>query len=141
MELKKMICEMCGSNDLIKKDGFYVCCYCGTKYSTQRTFEEQREIEEQKIPRKIIIKRNQSWVGVACKMICYINDVEICRLSENECFETELNKAKYTFKCRLTLGNPMSDIYTIDLNNNYVANVTATQKTWKPQVSITYQNR
>lgn len=28
-----MTCEMCGSTDLIKQDGFYVCQHCGTKYS------------------------------------------------------------------------------------------------------------
>lgn len=31
--MKKIVCEMCGSNDLIKKDNVYVCESCGTKYS------------------------------------------------------------------------------------------------------------
>ena len=31
---------MCGSTDIIKKDGFYVCNYCGTKY----TVEEAKKI-------------------------------------------------------------------------------------------------
>ena len=31
--MKKIACEMCGSNDLIKKDGVFVCEYCGMKYS------------------------------------------------------------------------------------------------------------
>ena len=30
--MKKIVCEMCGSNDLIKKDNVYVCESCGTKY-------------------------------------------------------------------------------------------------------------
>lgn len=28
-------CEMCGSNDLIKKDGVFVCQHCGCKYSLE----------------------------------------------------------------------------------------------------------
>ncbi len=33
--MKKIVCEMCGSNDLIKKDNVYVCESCGTKYSVE----------------------------------------------------------------------------------------------------------
>ncbi len=33
--MKALVCEMCGSHDLIKKDGVYVCESCGTKYSTE----------------------------------------------------------------------------------------------------------
>lgn len=33
-------CELCGSNQLIKKDGYYQCEYCGTKY----TLEEARKL-------------------------------------------------------------------------------------------------
>lgn len=31
----KIVCEMCGSNNLIKQDGEYVCQHCGTKYTTE----------------------------------------------------------------------------------------------------------
>lgn len=33
--MKKITCEICGSNDLIKKDNFFECQLCGTKYSTE----------------------------------------------------------------------------------------------------------
>jgi len=33
--MKKVTCEICGSNDLIKKDNFFECQLCGTKYSTE----------------------------------------------------------------------------------------------------------
>lgn len=33
--MQRLTCEMCGSNDIIKKDGFYVCESCGTKYSIE----------------------------------------------------------------------------------------------------------
>ena len=35
-----MICEICGSTDLVKQDGFFVCQSCGTKY----TVEEARKL-------------------------------------------------------------------------------------------------
>ena len=33
--MKPLVCEMCQSNDLIKQDGYFVCQYCGTKYSVE----------------------------------------------------------------------------------------------------------
>ena len=33
--MKALVCEMCGSNDIIKKEGLYVCQSCGTKYTTE----------------------------------------------------------------------------------------------------------
>ena len=33
--MKRIACEVCGSNDLIKRDGYFQCEYCGTKYSTE----------------------------------------------------------------------------------------------------------
>jgi len=38
--MKKIVCEMCNSTDLVKQDGLYVCQYCGTKYS----IEEARKL-------------------------------------------------------------------------------------------------
>ena len=33
--MKRLICEMCGSPDLIKQDGVFVCQSCGCKYSVE----------------------------------------------------------------------------------------------------------
>lgn len=33
--MKQLVCEMCGSNDLVKKEGVFVCQACGTKYSVE----------------------------------------------------------------------------------------------------------
>ena len=33
--MKQLICEMCGSKDLIKQDGVFVCQSCGCKYSVE----------------------------------------------------------------------------------------------------------
>lgn len=31
--MQPIICEICGSNDIVKQDGVFVCQHCGTKYS------------------------------------------------------------------------------------------------------------
>lgn len=33
--MKQLACEMCGSTELIKQDGFFICQTCGTKYSVE----------------------------------------------------------------------------------------------------------
>lgn len=33
--MNQLKCEMCGSTDLIKQDGYFVCQMCGTKYSVE----------------------------------------------------------------------------------------------------------
>lgn len=33
--MKQIVCEMCGSNNVLKQDGMFVCQDCGTKYSVE----------------------------------------------------------------------------------------------------------
>lgn len=33
--MKALMCEMCGSTEIVRKDGLYVCQACGTKYSIE----------------------------------------------------------------------------------------------------------
>ena len=33
--MKAFVCEMCGSQELVKQDGMYVCQHCGTKYAPE----------------------------------------------------------------------------------------------------------
>ena len=40
--MKELTCEMCGSTNVVKKDGLFVCQSCGTKYSP----EEAKKIME-----------------------------------------------------------------------------------------------
>jgi len=35
MKIKQLTCEMCGSKDLLKQEGVFVCQSCGTKYSVE----------------------------------------------------------------------------------------------------------
>jgi uncharacterized Zn finger protein (UPF0148 family) len=32
--MKAMVCEMCGGNEILKRDGVYVCQHCGTRFDT-----------------------------------------------------------------------------------------------------------
>ena len=34
-KMKQLVCEMCGSTELIKQDGVFVCQTCGCKYSVE----------------------------------------------------------------------------------------------------------
>ena len=43
--VKTIVCEMCGSNDVIKKDGLYVCQHCGTKYDPEEAKKLMVEIK------------------------------------------------------------------------------------------------
>lgn len=38
--MKALVCELCGSNDFSKENGYFVCQHCGTKYS----LEEARKL-------------------------------------------------------------------------------------------------
>ena len=31
--MQRLSCELCGSNDIVKQEGLYVCQHCGSKYS------------------------------------------------------------------------------------------------------------
>ena len=33
--MKQLACEMCGSTELVKDNGYFVCQKCGTKYSVE----------------------------------------------------------------------------------------------------------
>lgn len=55
--MNAMICEMCGSNDLIKQDGVFICQCCGTKYSVEeaRKMLGTVKIDKTEDTRKILI--------------------------------------------------------------------------------------
>ena len=43
--MKQIVCEMCGSTDLIKQDGVFVCQACGCKYSVEDAKKMMVEVE------------------------------------------------------------------------------------------------
>lgn len=42
--MKEIVCENCGARELDRKDGFYVCRYCGSKFRIEKE-EKTSEIE------------------------------------------------------------------------------------------------
>ena len=46
--MKQLTCEMCGSTDLMKQDGVFVCQSCGTKYSVEEAKKMMVEIDNSK---------------------------------------------------------------------------------------------
>ena len=43
--MKAMTCEICGSTDLVKEEGVFVCKACGTKYSVEEAKKLLKEVE------------------------------------------------------------------------------------------------
>lgn len=43
--MKQLTCEMCGSTDVVKQDGFFVCQTCGTKYSVEEARKMMIEVD------------------------------------------------------------------------------------------------
>lgn len=46
--MKAIVCEMCGSQELVKEEGLYVCQNCGTKYSAEDAKKMMVEIDNSK---------------------------------------------------------------------------------------------
>lgn len=44
--MKQLICEMCGSTELVKQDGVFVCQTCGVKYSVEEAKQMMKEVED-----------------------------------------------------------------------------------------------
>ena len=42
--VKAIVCEMCNSHDIVKKDGMYICESCGTKYTTEEAKKMMMDI-------------------------------------------------------------------------------------------------
>lgn len=55
--MKQLTCEMCGSTELIKQDGFFVCQTCGCKYSVE---EAQKMMIEGTVDVQGIVKVDNS---------------------------------------------------------------------------------
>ena len=55
--MKKLTCEMCGSTDLLKSDGVFVCQSCGTKYSVEEAKNLLQKAGETKGEKPVHIKQ------------------------------------------------------------------------------------
>ncbi len=52
--MQPLTCELCGSNDIIKQDGLFVCQHCGTKYTLE---EAKKMLDSVRIDRSDDLKK------------------------------------------------------------------------------------
>lgn len=81
--MKQLTCEMCGSTDLIKQDGVFVCQTCGCKYS----------VEEAK---KMMIECNVDVSGSTVKVDNSSNIENYLKLAKTLFLQTIIKKLKAT---------------------------------------------
>ena len=70
--MKALTCEMCGSTNLIKKDGVFVCQSCGTQYSVE-------EAKKMMVEGTVVIDKSkdiENWLTLARNAISANNDQE-----------------------------------------------------------------
>lgn len=62
--MKQLVCEMCGSADLIKQEGVFVCQSCGTKYSVEDAKKMMME-ESAEISNTVSIDQSEKYNNLA----------------------------------------------------------------------------
>lgn len=90
--MKQLTCEMCGSTDLIKQDGVFVCQTCGCKYS----------VEEAK---KMMIEGNVDVSGSTVKVDNSSNIENYLKLAENA-YSANNNKEAESYSNKILEINP-----------------------------------
>lgn len=59
--MRAMVCEMCGSHDLVKQDGLYICQHCNTKYSVDEAKKLFADVsDENPLPVKVVKKEERN---------------------------------------------------------------------------------
>lgn len=77
--MKAMKCELCGSNDLIKKDGLYECQYCQTKYTPDEAKKLLVEITGE------VTVKNMGDIDSYLKLAQSANEAKNYKDTENYC--------------------------------------------------------
>lgn len=90
--MKQLTCEMCGSTDLIKQDGVFVCQTCGCKYS----------VEEAK---KMMIEGTVDVSGSTVRLDNTSNIENYLKLAENA-FSANNNKEAESYSNKILEINP-----------------------------------
>ena len=104
--MNALICELCGSNDIVKQGGYFVCQHCGTKYTVEeakkilgtvkidktddvkkllvlarRAKKEKNDEKADKYYEMVIMEDPENWEAVFFQM-CY--SAQKCKISEIE---------------------------------------------------------
>lgn len=96
--MKALTCEMCGSTDLIKQDGVYVCQSCGTKYSVEEAKKLMVDIPDDMKGTVHVNKSNeiQNYLSLAQSAIDSVNGAEAYSYA-NRALEIEPQNAQAWF--------------------------------------------
>lgn len=108
--MQKITCEVCGSNDLTKENGLYICQHCGTNYSLEeaqqlykygtvtidnshkidnlyqlarRAVDEEDYKEAQKYYEDILLEQPDKWEPVFYTAYCKAYNSEVEDITEN----------------------------------------------------------
>ena len=105
--MKALICEMCGSSELVKQDGYFVCQSCGIKYSVE-------EAKKMMVEGTVQIDRTNE---IENKLENAINEFNARNydITVTLCSDI-LNIDPYNFKARLYKG--LADGWQTSLDNN-----------------------
>ena len=96
--MKALTCEMCGSTNLIKQDGVYVCQSCGTKYSVEEAKKLMVDVPDDKISSVQINQSSeiQNFLSLAQSAIDSVNGAEAYSYA-NRALEIEPQNAQAWF--------------------------------------------
>ena len=81
--MKQLKCEMCGSAELIKQDGVFVCQSCGCKYSV----EEAKKLMETDEESKHQLTTNTSGLNIDNLLELAFNEKNVKNYSKEEGLE------------------------------------------------------
>ena len=130
--MKKLVCEMCGSADLLKKDGVFECQSCGTKYTVEEAkkmmvegvvqVEGKVKIDNSgQIDNYLKLAKNAYKASNNSEAESYAN--KIIEIDFLKCFKALLRNYKITLFVTLiafTIGIGTTS-FVIDSNNEYEA--------------------
>ena len=91
--MKQLTCEMCGSTDLIKQDGVFVCQSCGIKYSVEEAKKMMVEVE-----------------GTVNVSIDNSSKIESWKQIADSAYENHSYEEAYTYYCKI-VENDLDNLY------------------------------
>lgn len=136
--MKKMVCEICGSQSIKKENGVFICQECGTEYSLEEAKKLLKEISDEAV--NVSTTNNQNEITISERkqeksellnvLLAWTNVIKILsdqKLYKINYLENEFWNGNPTFEEVKTLefGSTLKwsdDIYKSHLTNSYLIN-------------------
>lgn len=107
--MKQLTCEMCGSTDLIKQEGVFVCQSCGVKYSVEEAKKMMVEVE-----------------GTVSVSIDNSSKIDSWKQIADSAYENHSYEEAYTYYCKIVEN---------DLDNWFAAFRKGMSKAWQSKLN------